>query len=195
MAPATETSELATDWSRVWLGVGRECPQQLLVRGELTWQLDDGSRAAMLVDHPDTKYCGDELAHCLTTEEPEEYVFELHAALYAAGLASAWAEDHELSALPHAGSYFTGSQQLVTPWVQCFQVIDSMSWDERRMRKWLSVHKVGVLEVKTRNVPLDANQLQKQFSKSDGQPMTCLLYRVGKSIRAVFRVADLTENE
>ncbi len=186
LAPATDLILPAgSPWRRAWLGVGRECPQQLLLCGELTWQIQAGQRGALLVDHPHDVYCAEEGATCSTTDEPEQFVFEPHAALYASGLAAAWADQHQLSALPHAGSYYTGDQNWTTPWSQAFEVVAHMSWDERRLRKWLRANRVGALEVKTRQVPLDANRLQRELSQREGEPMTCLLYSVGKSVRAI----------
>ncbi len=46
-----------------------------------------------------------------------------HAALYAAGLAAAWADSQELAALPHSSSYFTGPFRDVAPWSQAFEVM------------------------------------------------------------------------
>lgn len=187
LAPATEI-ELGTgdqQWRRAWLGSGRECPQQLLMRGELTWCIPEGCYGAMLVEHVDQPFVGSPRTHCAVADEPESYLVEPHAALYASGLASAWAEQHDLSALPHSSSYFTGEANVTTPWAQSFEVIEHMSWDERRVRKWLKAHHIGPVEVKTRQVSLDANQLQRQLSQSDGEPISCLLYRIGKSIRVV----------
>lgn len=184
LAPATEL-ELPSDvdWRRAWLGSGRECPQQLLMRGDLNWLIPAGQRGAVLVEHPEAPFIGRADTRCYTTDEPEQFIVEPHAALYAAGLAAAWAEAHNLSALPHASSYFTGESIVASPWAQAFEVQAHMSWDERRVKKWLKANQVGTVEVKTRQVPLDANLLQRQLSQRSGLPITCLLYRIGKSIR------------
>ena len=184
LAPATEIDTIeGDDWRRAWLGSGRECPQQLLMRGDLAWNIEAGHHGAMLVEHPDLAYSGPAVATCDSTDEPEQFIFEPHAALYASGLAAAWADEHNLFALPHAGSYFTGDEIPATPWAQAFEVIEHMSWDERRVRKWLKANKAGTVEVKTRQVPLDANQLQRQLTQPVGEPITLLLFRRGKSIR------------
>ncbi len=86
LAPATDLILPAgSPWRRAWLGVGRECPQQLLLCGELTWQIQAGQRGALLVEHPHDLFCAEEGATCSTTDEPEQFVFEPHAALYASG--------------------------------------------------------------------------------------------------------------
>lgn len=186
LAPATEIDAIeGEDWRRAWLGSGRECPQQLLMRGELSWNIVPGHHGAMLVEYPELPYSAPADTTCDATDEPEQYIFEPHAALYASGLAAAWADEHHLFALPHAGSYFTGDALPATPWAQAFEVIAHMSWDERRVRKWLKANDVGTVEVKTRQVPLDANQLQRQLTQANGEPMTLLLYRRGKSIRTI----------
>ena len=186
LAPATEIEAMDDqEWRRAWLGSGRECPQQLLMRGDLSWNIEAGHHGAMLVEHPELAYSALANATCDSADEPDRFVVEPHAALYASGLAAAWADQHNLLALPHAGSYFTGDEIFATPWSQVFEVVEHMSWDERRVRKWLKANHVGTVEVKTRQVPLDANQLQRQLTQPSGQPMTILLYRRSKSIRAI----------
>lgn len=184
LAPATDVElPQGVDWRRAWLGTSRECPQQLLLRGELAWTIPEGYCGALLVDYPDQPFTAVKDVRCAVADEPEEYLFEPHAVLYAAGLAAAWADEHGLSALPHSSSYFTGAAIAASPWAQSFEVVDHMSWDERRVHKWLKAHRIGAVEVKTRQVPLDANLLQRQLSQPEGEPISCLLYRVGKSIR------------
>lgn len=186
LAPATEIeAALEHTWHRLWLGVGRECPQQVLAYGDVGQSVQAGMRTAMLVDRQQQTYTGSAAIVCDTADEPEHYVIEPHAALYASGLTPAWAVDHGLYALPFSGSYLTGNSAIRSPWAQTFEVLDHMSWHERRVRKWLAAHQAGPVEVKTRNAPVDANALQRQLSKPDGQPITCLLYRLGKSIRVV----------
>ena len=189
LAPATDIllDGRDSEWRRCWLGSQRECPQQLLLRGELKIAIPAGQAGAVLCHgkpHPHV-YCGEQNADCDIVTEPEAYVYEPHPVLYAAALAPAWAVQLGLSALGHPRGYYSGQQLVAAPWAQRFRVLDWLAWDDRRLRKWLRAHQVGTLEVKSRMAPIDASELQRRYSQPDGRPMTCLLTRSGKGLRAI----------
>lgn len=193
LAPATEidsTSDVSGPWSqwrRCWLGTGRECPQQLLVRGETNLSIPKDEVAAVLCrrDIASEVYCGPQLAIDRIVAEPENYVYEPHPALYAAGLAPVWASEHNLSAITNPRGYYTGGESQPTPWAQAFRVLDVIAWDDKRMRKWLRTAGVGTLEVKSRLITIDASETQRRYSQSEGRPLVCLLTRSGKGLRAI----------
>jgi hypothetical protein len=189
LAPATEVSESELDgqWSRCWLGTPRECPQQLLFRGEVNLPIPAGRVAAVLCqrDGPADVYMGQASAHADIVSDPEEFVYEPHPALFAAGLAAAWSAANDLMAVTHPSGYFTGPRIIAAPWAQAFRVLEVIAWDDRRVRKWLRAYQAGTLEVKSRLVNVDASQLQRKYSQPDGRPVTCLLTRSGKGIRAI----------
>lgn len=190
LAPATQLSEIEaarSDWRRCWLGSQRECPQQLLVRGEASIEIPDGHVAAVLLQRelPPLVYSGAPMEGCGIETEPAEYIYEPIPSLYAAGLAPLWATQHNLSALSTPRGYFTGDEFVSQPFAQCFRVLDYFSWDDRRFRKWLRQHHAGNLEIKCRLIPMDASELQRRYSQPEGRPLVCLLTRIGKSIRVV----------
>jgi hypothetical protein len=117
--------------------------------------------------------------------EPAEFVYEPHPAIYAAGLAPTWALERELSAITHPRGYYTGDRLESSPWAQTFRVLDVISWDDRRVRKWLRSAGAGTLEVKSRLITIDASELQRRYSQPEGRPLACLLTRSGKGLRAI----------
>ncbi len=198
LAPATriDGSIEQRGWRRCWLGTQRECPQQLLLRGELQLSIESGHTAAALTSLestlPDTSqsgfapiYQGTPDVSLAAVSEPLEAIYEPHPALYAAGLATTWSREHGLAALGQSRGYFTGRLCPTTPWSQQFQVIDHFGWDDRKLRKWLTQHDVGIVEFKCRLVQQDASALQRRYSREHGQPMTCLLTQIGRSVRAI----------
>lgn len=187
LAAGTFSKESFAQWGRCWLGSGGECPQQLLLRGELHLRIPHGLVGAVLCgENGDYELFCDSPDNCASaTNKPLRYVYDPHACLYASKLAGAWAATHSILALPHVGGFFTSDHRLETPWAQVFRVLDHFSFDDRRLRAWLRKHNVGPLEVKTRHVALDANQLQRRYSQTEGRASVCLLTSFGKSVHAI----------
>jgi hypothetical protein len=228
VSPGTEVDRQVTAaWNRCWIGSGRECPVQLLVRGDIQWphharslyeKLPGGShgwRVAALVGYasrvseparlgqpgqpgqpgqadiacPPLIYAASD-AECAAGVDCEltltgRYLFEPHAALYAAGLAAVWCAEQAYSPLTASEGYYLGDQPLWTPWGQCFRIVEEVPWDDRQVRKWLRRHGIGALEVKKRLVQMDANPFQRRYSQPDGRPLTCLVTRIGRQTRAI----------
>ncbi len=167
LAPATRVEPLA-GWSHAWLGSGRSCPQQLLVRGELTVAFEPGSVSAVLLGSTEPQiFTGSPQSDCDTEDKSSNFIYDLHPVLFASGLSAAFASAQNLFALSHPGNYFTHSELIDSPWCQAYRVQAEMSWDDRRVRKWLRQNKAGLVEVKTRHVSLNANELQVRLSNGE----------------------------
>lgn len=130
----------------------------------------------------------DEFGFPSTIEDPEclgRYVFDLHATLHASDLHHAWALQQGLSAITDPRGYFSGDQPLHSPFCQCFEVIEVVSFDDRKLRKWLKSRQVGNVEVKCRLHHLDASALQRKYSGTGDNAISLLITRLGQSIRAI----------
>ncbi|MFO0940866.1 MAG: hypothetical protein U0930_08865 [Pirellulales bacterium] len=119
------------------------------------------------------------------TDEVDNYVFDLHSVLHAAELHEAWANQHKLAAITDSRGYFTGGEPISSPLAQCFEVMDVVSCDDRKLRKWLRQNKIGTVEVKCRLHALDANSLQRRYSSNSGEPITLLITRFDERVRAI----------
>ncbi|MEZ6135745.1 MAG: methyltransferase domain-containing protein [Pirellulaceae bacterium] len=192
LAPSTRMSgslqsEIDQLGSRIWIGNMGECRQQLLLTGTLAF---DGQRqrSAVLAEPnastPET-YVGNvrEFATCLT--QPATFVFDLHPVLHAADLQLSWADQHNLQPLGSEHGYFTGTSPIHGPWVQCFQMIEELPWDDRKVRKWLRSREVGVVEIKNRLVKLNAGEFQRKYSGKGAEHYSLLVTRLGDRVRAL----------
>lgn len=118
-------------------------------------------------------------------EEVGEYVYDLHAVLHASELHESWAAERGLAAITDARGYFTSDHAIDSPMAQCFQVIEVVSMDDRKLRKWLRSQNAGNVEIKCRLHTLDASALQRRYSSEQGDPMTLLVTRFGDRVRAI----------
>lgn len=193
---------------RVWLGSHAECRQQLLLckeaqdglmrRLELRESLCQRHAIAVLLSvrldqtnqastQPQSLYfAANAMQESISGKsEVDDYVFDLHSTLHAAGLSMAWAQQQNLQPISNEHGYFTGPQPVLSPWTQCFEVLDVLAWDDRKVRKWLKQSQVGLVEVKCRLINLNASEYQRRYSRREGRPVTLLVTQVGDRVRAV----------
>ncbi len=228
LAPSTRVDDalearIDAGCERVWLGNQGECRQLLLLTGELRQraslsdQTGNGSLRSAVLAEPPTQSDGRTLvskptiqiyrsaaaslphAQALRTS-PSAFVFDVHPTLHAAELQVGWGIEHGLAPIGSPHGYFTGDSIVDSPWLQTFEVLDVLPWDDRRIRKWLRSVGAGQVEVKSRGLyPMrmrfDANVCQRRYSATDGRPVTLLVTRMGERLRAIAarRIAGRTD--
>lgn len=197
---------------RAWIGNYGECRQQLLLVGQILQQgllqqilLADSvssvnARIAVVLSAAQGAHTS--LSHGFqwqafasaplsfdrypaSTQNIGPYVFDLHATLHAAELQPAWAALNNLQAITDVRGYFTSDKPMNNSMAQCFEVIDVVPWDDRKMRKWLRERDVGNVEIKCRLIRLDASDFQRRYSGQKGPPVTILVTRVGHRVRGI----------
>jgi SAM-dependent methyltransferase len=119
------------------------------------------------------------------THDLADYVFDLHHVLFASGLHADWAVKNQLRALGNPLGYYTGNQPIFSPWVQTFQVIEELAWDDRKVRKWLRHYQAGSVEVKCRLLKLDANAAQRRYQSAQVGSVTLLVTRLKERVRCI----------
>ena len=192
MAPATPVDDAwLQDAELQWIGHSRSCQQVVAWFGGLA--KNPGQRVATLLGPANTEvsFVGTEQAPNLV-DKAAHYVMEPHAVVLAAGLAGSLANDVGLDAVIPGGGYLTGDVPIDSPLLTTFQVLETMSFRPKRIRKRLADLSAGIVEVKQRGVKVDPATLQKQWRGSGSRELSVLVTRQGKSIIAIIaeRYAD-----
>ncbi len=190
IAPSTVFSEECSDaveetTQRVWLGVFGECRQQLLLSGDL--QNDPSQKRRVVLCHPHfDEFSGKVAPPSTWTDSPKQYVYDLHPVLFASDLHTDWANQNGLTPVGGELGYFTADALVESPFVQAFKVVDTLAWDDRKMRKWLRQNDAGIVDVKNRGLRLDAGHFQRRYSNPNGkQPFSLLVTQLGQRVRAI----------
>ena len=108
----------------------------------------------------------------------EAYVFDVDAAVLAAGLSSALAAGHGLRALSGGATYLTAPSLINDPALACFKVQEVFPIQIRVLAKYLRAHGIGVLEIKTRGVDVSPDALRKELKLRGDNAATLLVTRV-----------------
>jgi hypothetical protein len=186
LAPAAEVPD---HWSekaeREWISCAGECRQQVAWFGDLT--VRPGRRAATVIGPG---------FQVRTLEERRDapppaisatgrYLFEPDAAVLAAGLAPSLCVELELSAISADVAYLTSDQPKRDAAVQCFEVLDVLPFDMKRVKALLRARGIGRLEVKKRGLPHDPEQVRGQLRVPGDESATLLLARVDGAVTAI----------
>ena len=183
--------------ARCWLGNLGECRQQLLVTGALVkgesaksvaspiWQPDFRSAVLCEPNAAPVVISGTLQETCTGELTPRRFIYDCHSVLHASQLQIAWAESVGAEPLGTSQGYFTSDTALNSAWAQCFEVVDVLPWDQRRVKRWLREHRIGEVEVKKRLLQLDANEYQRQLRSAGEAKITLLITRLGERVRAV----------
>ena len=187
LAPAAVVPE---DWSlsceREWIVSRGECRQQVLWTGPLA--VAPGEHAATCLSSKkieNTTVRGrpglpvPEVAHC------GRYLYEPNPAILAAQLVGAVAQQFELAACWPEVAYLTSDHYRPLPGFSCFEVLEVLPFDRKRVKSLLRQRKIGQLEVKKRGTQVDPAQLQRQMQGKEAGQATLLLAGAPAGVTAV----------
>jgi len=177
LAPASEVPDLWSETTcRLWVGDRRQCRQQLLIWG--LPQFPPGYSGAVSLDaSKETLPFLDKVQpYAELASLPDQFIFDFHPSLRAAGLSAAFANSLELAALGDVSGYMTGAEPIQHSLVDCYHVIETIAWDEKKVRKLLREKSIGSLVVKKRGCKgLDPNKLQLSLPDKRGDQQAILI--------------------
>ena len=187
LAPAAVVPQ---DWSssceREWIASRGECRQQVLWSGPLAVAPGDHTATCLsskLTENatvrgrpglpvPEVPHCG-------------AYLYEPNPAILAAQLVGAVAQQFELAACWSQVAYLTSDHYRPLPGFSCFEVLEVLPFDRKRVKSLLRQRKIGQLEVKKRGTQVDPAQLQRQMQGKEAGQATLLLAGAPTGVTAV----------
>jgi hypothetical protein len=199
LAPAAEIPEF---WGRAaeaeWIGRDRQCRQLVAWFGRLARY--PGRRCATVLG----RNSGGMGVSARTVVEADgsapslssglgRYVLEPDPAVLAAGLSGVLAAEHGLAAIVPGGGYLTGDRPVVgDPALSCFEVLESLPLDLKRLRQLLAARDIGTLEIKKRGVAEDPQLLRRRLGLRGSQSAVLVIAPLGWSVTAMIcaRVKD-----
>jgi len=187
LAPAaTVPSAWQTSCERQWITSRGECRQQVLWCGPLA-QAPGLHTATCLGAVPGQQVSVQGLPDQPVPDRPQcgRYLYEPHAAVLAAGLVGAVAQQLGLAASWSNVAYLSSDQYLDLAGFACFEVEEVLPFDRKRIKSLLRQRNIGRLEVKKRGTQIDPGQLQQQLqAKQEGQA-TLLLAGTSGGVTAI----------
>lgn len=189
LAPAARAPE---NWSAAaeleWISEQGECKQQVAWFGQLARR--PGYRSATVLSRQAAPRT---VLGAVDVETPvaaqiERCVYEPDAAVLAAGLAGALANEHGLEALSPGIGYYTANRKLHDPALAGFEVLEVAPFDRKRLKALLRERGIERVEIKKRGVDVDIERLQRELAGRGEHSISLLLApRHGKVLAILAR--------
>lgn len=126
------------------------------------------------------------------TDQPSAEVRELGKFLYEpdnsivrSHLISVLASELNLGIISPEIAYLTGNEEIVSPWLRGFKVLETMTFDRKKLKARLHELRIGVLEIKKRGSDVVPEVLRKELQLKGERAATLIITRVGDSHRAL----------
>ncbi len=121
----------------------------------------------------------------LTDADPEQrtiaavgrYIVDPDGAVVRAGLVRQYATRHGLWQLDPDIAYLSGDR--LPPGVRGFEVLEQLTYGERRLRRALAVRDVGAVEILVRGVDVDPDALRARLKLRGSGQLSVVLTRIG----------------
>lgn len=153
-----------------------------VVEASLWNRLPPGPRA-VVIDESGTHELGPETARSLEVGPVGRYIVEPDGAVIRAGLlggvvADAWLLDGHVA-------YLSTDREVDSPFATCFEVLESLPYDVKRLRSWLREHEVGTVEIKKRAIDVDPAALRRRLKPKGPNAITLVVARTTSGTRAL----------
>jgi hypothetical protein len=198
LAPATKVPH---DWTvrceLEWISLDHQCRQLVAWHGRLA--LAPGKHRATILRKNSPSRSGDELVEGRSVRtitglpnhpipianQLDRYIFDIDAAVLAAGLKGVLAAEHNLSALSAGPTYLTGPHPIEDSALACFEVLDVLPIQLRKLAPYLRERTIGQLEIKKRGIDIDPERLRRDLKLRGDNEATLLLTRIAARPTAV----------
>lgn len=115
----------------------------------------------------------------------KQFIYEPDNAVVRSHLIADLARDVGASLVSREIAYLTSEQEIRSPMMRAFRVIDDLPFDRKKLKAYLRERKIGTLEIKKRGVDVVPEQLRKEMSLKGEIAATLILTRVGDDHRAI----------
>ena len=113
------------------------------------------------------------------------YIYEPDAAIIRSHLLGDLALQLGLRIFSNEIAYLTGEQEIESPWLKKYRLIDNLVFDRKRLKALLRERGIGILEIKKRGADIVPEQLRKELDLKGKGAATLIVTRVGDAHRAL----------
>ena len=187
LGPGVDRDLIPDDAEAQWVSVDRDVVELGVWTGVLA---RDGIRRSALVlgAHGTAELSAPADSEDAATGSLGEFLYEPDGAVIRARLIGDLARQLDARMLHPQIAYLTADSAKVTPFASCFRVAETLSLDEKAIKRELKARDIGTLEIKKRGVDIDPAQFRKKLALKGSRSATLILTRLGE--RRVAILAD-----
>jgi hypothetical protein len=185
LGPGHPHEAIAQDAEAQWLSIDGDLVELALWFGEV--KRPRVARAATVVNSTGRH----EIVSETFESEPAEvsplkqFIYEPDNAVVRSHLIADLAREVGASLISREIAYLSSDQEIESPMMRGFRVIDEMAFDRKKLKAYLREQNIGTLEIKKRGVDVVPEQLRKEMSLKGEIAATLILTRVGDDHRAL----------
>jgi len=186
LSPAAEVPDAWRDRAECeWISRRGECKQLVAWFGKLTSSPGLRKATALTDDGQAQSLVG--TGGIAPPDVPEfgRYLHEPDAAVLAADLLGEFAAQYQIAAVHPGAVYFTGDVRHDDALIASYEIVETMPFDQKRLRAWLAQRNVGRLEIKKRSVDVDVAKLRRDLRLRGDEAASLILVRRGDRVTAV----------
>jgi hypothetical protein len=185
LGPGHPHEAIAQDAEAQWLSIDGDLVELALWFGEV--KRPKVARAATVVNSTGrheivSETFESELAEVSTLKQ---FIYEPDNAVVRSHLIADLAREVDASLISREIAYLSSDQEIESPMMRGFRVIDEMAFDRKKLKAYLREQNIGTLEIKKRGVDVVPEQLRKEMSLKGEIAATLILTRVGDDHRAL----------
>ena len=187
LGPGVDRDLIPDDAEAQWVSVDRDVVELGVWTGVLA---RDGIRRSALVlgAHGTAELSAPADSEDAATGSLGEFLYEPDGAVIRARLIGDLARTLDARMLHPQIAYLTADSARVTPFASCFRIAETLSLDEKAIKRELKARDIGTLEIKKRGVDIDPAQFRKKLALKGSRSATLILTRLGE--RRVAILAD-----
>jgi hypothetical protein len=185
LGPGHPHEAIAQDAEAQWLSIDGDLVELALWFGEV--KRPKVARAATVVNSTGRH----EIVSETFESEPadvlplKQFIYEPDNAVVRSHLIADLAREIGASLISREIAYLSSDQEIESPMMRGFRVIDEMAFDRKKLKAYLREQNIGTLEIKKRGVDVVPEQLRKEMSLKGEIAATLILTRVGDDHRAL----------
>jgi hypothetical protein len=185
LGPGHPHEAIPSEAEAQWVSVNGDLVELALWFGKLA--RPGVARSALLVKGDQRFEITSEVAEQPSAEVRElgDYLYEPDNAVVRSHLISVLASDLHLGIISPEIAYLTGDTQIDSPWLRGFKVLESLTFDRKKLKARLHELDIGVLEIKKRGSDVVPEVLRKELQLKGERAATLIITRVGDSHRAL----------
>lgn len=180
LGPAFPHELIPEDCEAQWVSHSGDLVELTLWFGELA----KPGRSALMLGETSHEFRSQEV-ELAPTDELGAFVYEPDSSLIRSGLMGNLANQLGLWSLSPGIAYLSSSEQVTSPWLKCYRLIDVLPLDEKRLASWCREHDIGVVEIKKRGVDVTPEQLRPKLKLKGAGAVTMILTKVGGARKAL----------
>ena len=185
LGPGLDHKDIPQDAEAVWISDNGDLVEMTLYFGKVA--RENVVRAALLLT-PNGSFEITSANHARTDAPIGElgaYVYEPDAALIRSHLIGELALELKLHIFANEIAYLTGNEELDSPWLKGYRVLDNLVFDRKKLKSYLRERNVGILEIKKRGADITPEQLRRELAPKGPNSLTLIVTRVSDTHRVL----------